>query len=71
MNDEINGCLFVGKFGLFKVYCAFQVICLQDVGELKQGDKVWVAAVRSSSTGKIIYEIGGKYYFHHYFTLST
>jgi len=69
MFNEINGCLFVGKHGLFKMFCDFEVICIQDVQDIVQGDKVLVSAVKSTQDGAIVYEVEGAYYFHHYFVL--
>ena len=67
MDEHVAGCFFVGRMGLFYVYCDFPVICLEDIGSLKKGDRVWVNAVVSSQSGKIVYLIAGSYYFHHYF----
>ena len=69
MFNEIKGCLFVGKHGLFKMFCDFEVICIQDVQHLRQGDKVLVSAVKSAQNGAIVYEIEGEYYYHYYFVL--
>jgi hypothetical protein len=69
MFNEINGCLFLGKQGLFKMFCAFEVLCIQDVKHIKQGDYVLVTAVKTTSEGAIVYEIERDYFYHYYFVL--
>ncbi|MGB1217890.1 MAG: hypothetical protein ACPG5P_08430, partial [Saprospiraceae bacterium] len=62
-DDEIRGCLFIGDFGMFKVYCEFTVICLEDVHLLTKGDVVSVSDVKYSESGKVVYLIDGEYYY--------
>ncbi len=67
--EEINGCLFVGRIGLFKMYCEFEVMCINSVREIQQGDIVSVSSVKSTEEGHIVFEINSQYYFHHHFVL--
>lgn len=67
--DEIHGCLFVGQMGIFKVFCEFEVLCINGVRDILQGDIVPVSSVKSTEQGHIVYEIQGQYYFHHHFVL--
>jgi hypothetical protein len=69
MDKLVNGCLFVGRYGLFAVYCDFQVVVLFDVHKLRQGDLVMVSAVKSTPSGRLVYQIGDHHYYHHYFAL--
>jgi hypothetical protein len=69
MDDNIKGALFIGDFGVFKVYCDFVVICIKDVNRLTKGQVVTVTDVKTNKSGSIIYEIGGELYFHFYFVL--
>lgn len=69
MFNEINGCLFLGKHGLFKMFCVFEILCIQDINQIKQGDWVKVTAVKSTNDGAIVYEIEGEYYYYYYFVL--
>lgn len=69
MEEDSNGCLFVGQFGLFKVYCVFKVMCIHSVNTIDQGDIVFVTAVKTSPNANIVYEINGAYYYHHNFIL--
>lgn len=70
MENEINGCLFVGKQGLFRVYCSFKVICINAINTIKSGEIVDVTSVKTSPNGYIVYEIDGEHYYHHYFILA-
>lgn len=70
MENEINGCLFVGKQGLFKIYCAFKVICIRSVHSIEVGEIVDVTSVKTSPNGYIVYEIDGEHYYHHHFILA-
>lgn len=71
MLNEIEGCYFIGRHGLFRVFCPFKVLCLKDIHELIQGEDLQVSAVKSTKNGSIVYEINGNYYFHHYFILEN
>jgi hypothetical protein len=71
MLDEINGCIFLGEHGLFKIFCVFEVLCIQDIKHIRQGDWVKVVAVKSTIDGTIVYEIDGEYYFYYYFVLPS
>ena len=67
--DNFKGCLFVGDTGLFKVYCDFLVLCIMDTDRILQGDVVTVTDVKTSKTGRIVFEINGSLYYHSYFIL--
>ena len=67
--EEINGIYFVGYFGLFKVFCEFQVLCINRVRNIQVGDVVNVSSVKSTPEGDIVYEIQGGYYYHYHFVL--
>ena len=67
--DFINGCLFVGEHGLFQVFCNFNVICINEVRHIKEGEVKPVEAVCSTPDGFIVYQIEEQYYYHHHFTL--
>ena len=70
MIETTNTCLFVNANGeLLQVFCSFKAIALQDVNTIKQGDEVFVTAVKSSEEGHIVFEIEGEYYFHHHFSV--
>ncbi len=69
MDNQINGCLFVGSFGIFKVYCDFLVVCLLDIDSIAKDDVVTVTEVRHSESGRMVFLIKGVYYYHFYFAL--
>jgi len=71
MDNQLNGCLFVADFGVFKVYCDFWVICIQSVHIFSIGDVLLVTDVSETASGRLVYEIGGDHYYHHSFRLGT
>jgi hypothetical protein len=57
-------------YNLFKkLFCPFQVIVLNPVGELKKGEIVWVEEIKVTTELKTIYVINGKAYYYHHFDI--
>jgi len=54
---QINGCLFVGEFGVFMVYCVFEVQCVRSVHNFKIGERLEVSEVKLTDDSCIIYNI--------------
>jgi hypothetical protein len=42
---------------LRKLYCPFGVVCMQDIGELKEGMHLWVAEVCCTRRDELLYSI--------------
>ena len=63
LNDVVDSCLFLTIRGaLIEVYCDFEVLVLQDVHVLNQGEVVLVSGVRYTKTGEVIFLIQGELY---------
>lgn len=68
-DTDTTSCLFVGEQGLFLVYCAFKVVCIQAIAQYEIEDVVWVSSVKTSTNGTLVYEIEGQHFYHYYFAL--
>jgi len=66
---ENNSCLFIGKNGLFKVYCTFYVMCINTVANINQGDVKVVEKVSATSDGTLVFIIESNYYYYYHFAL--
>jgi len=64
----MNGAYFLSPKGLFKLVTPFEVICVKDIKNIKVGDKIIVAQVKSTNDGQLVYEIQGELYYWFYFT---
>lgn len=54
---------------LTKVFCPFQVKVLNNVGELKKGQIVWVEQVKVTPEIKTIFIIDGSAYYYYHFDI--
>lgn len=68
-NDRL---LFVNCEGRLKcLYTPFQVICVLDTGVVKINTVVYVDAIATSSTGKLLYVIHETAHFYYCFCLAA
>ncbi|WP_242203237.1 hypothetical protein [Aestuariivivens insulae] len=51
------------------LFCPFKVLVLQDVGDLKTGQEVWVEEVKVTMELKTVYKIKGQFYYYHHFEI--
>lgn len=51
------------------LFCPFKVCLKHDIGDLKQGDMVWVEEVKVTMELKTVYKIKGHYYYYHHFEI--
>ena len=54
---------------LKKLFCPFNVIVLNDIGDLIEEEVVQVDEVKITFELKTVYLIKGRYYFYHYFDI--
>jgi len=54
---------------LMLIFCPFKVSALHDIGNLKQGDIVWVEEVKVSFELKTVYKIKGQYFYYYHFEI--
>ncbi len=74
--DEINrfcptdSLLVVDRHGvLIRIHCPFRVRVTRSVGDFHTGQVVMVLAVKMSPDLKLVYVIGDKAFYHHYFCI--
>ncbi|MHC9088734.1 hypothetical protein ACXIHB_08480 [Tenacibaculum sp. IMCC1] len=53
------------------LFCPFKVQVLQDAGELKKDEIVWVEEVKVTSDLKTVYKIKSKLYYYYYFNIKS
>lgn len=51
------------------LFCPFKVCLMHDIGDLKQGDIVWVEEVKVTMELKTVYKIKEHYYYYHHFEI--
>lgn len=54
---------------LKKVFCPFQVLVLNDIGELSKHQVVWVEQVKVTPELKTIFIINGNAYYYYHFDI--
>jgi hypothetical protein len=54
---------------LKRINTPFQVLCIQSIGRIQEGQVIIVDSVHCSKSHTLIYMIGGKYYSYKYFRL--
>ncbi|HNS18807.1 MAG TPA: hypothetical protein PKI34_13435 [Bacteroidales bacterium] len=74
--EEINrycspdSLLIVYRLGeLVRIHCPFRVRVIHSVGVCRQGQVMIVDSAKISPDLKLVYVIGGKVYYHHYFRI--
>ena len=51
------------------LFCPFKVCLKYDIGELKQGDIVWVEEIKVTMELKTVYKIKGQYFHYYHFDI--
>lgn len=64
-----NSLLVVNKQGIYRLYCPFKAVCIQEVQSYIIGQEVIVIAVKMSIDYRLVYVIKGEGYYHHYFMI--
>lgn len=64
-----NSVLVVNKLGIYRLFCPFKAVCMQEVESYTIGQEVTVIAVKMSNDYKLVYVIQNKGYYHHYFMI--
>lgn len=64
-----NSILVVSKRGLFRLFCPFKAVVVQQVEEYSIGNSVTVLSVKMSQDLKLVYIIQNKGFYHHYFMI--
>jgi hypothetical protein len=62
-----DSCLFLSKDRLQRVFCPFQVVCVEPVRQVTPGDYKRVDKVLGWGYWTLLYFIEGKLYPHHFF----
>lgn len=66
-----NSVLVVNKLGVYRLFCPFKAICIQEVQSYTIGQQVTVIAVKMSNDYKLVYVIQNKGFYHHYFMITS
>ena len=64
-----NSILVINNFGIYRVFCPFKAVCIQEVQSYTIGQEITVIAVKMSNDYKLVYIIQNKGYYHHYFMI--
>ena len=64
-----NSVLVVNKLGVYRLFCPFKAVCIQEVQSYPIGQQVTVIAVKMSNDYKLVYVIQNKGFYHHYFMI--
>lgn len=64
-----NSVLVINRFGIYRIFCPFKAICIQEVQSYTVGQEITVIAVKMSNDYKLVYVIQSKGYYHHYFMI--
>jgi hypothetical protein len=64
-----NSLLVINNKGIYRLFCPFKATCIQSVEMHSIGQEVTVFQVKMDQNYKIIYVIGNKGYYHHYFMI--
>lgn len=64
-----NSVLVVNKLGVYRLFCPFKAVCIQEVSSYTIGQQVTVIAVKMSNDYRLVYMIQNKGYYHHYFMI--
>ena len=64
-----NSVLVVNKLGVYRLFCPFKAVCIQEVQSYTIGQQVTVIAVKMSNDYKLVYVIQNKGFYHHYFMI--
>lgn len=57
------------KAGIYRLYCPFKAVCIQEVATYAVGQEITVIAVKMDNNYKLVYIIQSKAYYHHYFVI--
>jgi hypothetical protein len=66
---DSDSILVVGKKGIYRLQCPFQVECIKDVADYLAGMVFLVDAVKMNAQCRLIYQIEGKQYYHFLFAI--
>lgn len=58
------------KKKLFRVFCPFKVRCCVNLQSFGKGTELVVDMIKTTNDNKIVYCIGGKDYYHSFFSIS-
>lgn len=66
-----NSILVVNNIGIYRLFCPFKAVCIQEVQSYTIGQEVTVIAVKMSNDYRLVYVIQNKGYYHHYFIITS
>jgi hypothetical protein len=66
---DSNSILVIGKQGIYRLQCPFQVECVRDVADYLAGMVFLVDFIKMNKEFRLIYIIEGKAYFHYQFAI--
>ncbi len=66
---DSNSILVINRHGIYRLYTPFKVTCIISVESHHVGDEVTVVGIKMSNNYKLVYLIGNKSFFHHYFII--
>ena len=64
-----NSILVINTAGIYRLFCPFKAVCIQEVNSYKVGQEITVMEVKMSNVYKLVYIIQSKGYYHHYFMI--
>ena len=64
-------CLYIVTWNnlLKQLFCPFKVFVIQEIGDLKKGEVVWVEEIKVTIDLKTVYMIGNNAYYYNHFDI--
>lgn len=60
-----------GQNRIIKLYTPFELLVIRDIGNLHKNQIVSCTELKITNDGRIVFLIGGKYYYTYYFDILT